>query len=1293
MSADKGRSQTKAGQSATVSGSVSDLRKLAEERRGGRPNTGKAASATAGEENIPEDDLGSLQEVFRIRTGDAKTAEHKRGGAARRTPQKQSLNNLERPASRAEISALESELEDRIRLVLFEFEQPEEKSNGLYSASKENLRLTRDRMLIELGADVSALELEPWLESFIKCECLKTMCDEVSSKLSDMLSVSSTEFGNVLRKLRMNYKQTFEQMRQSWMKMKQALEHTRLQLKNAEKNSEQLQFQLSNKDNQVQSEFEAEIQRMNEDFKIERAREREKLRQTEFKMDQMSDTLKYLNEIFKTMQADASTAKTADLLSKCQRLEKENKELLEQNAEFDVVKAKLAAAEKAVKDLEANKKIQTEENSRLKLQLIRREEVVTELMEKEALRNAEIEKLQKISKLKDDELVAVDLKDAATSVLCIKCKKSLDDLSNIKSAVMGDAKGNKVAMKLQCEYYRILLPNLRGRRPNRTVSWFRSTLRCILISKMREDVALHAIKGETCRFPAFTYSWFTRDVQAMTESGTVAGGGSQVAKALHMADEDRWGLYYCLKAMSKEDPEAMVFWTLLDETHGEDGVRFILHCLSIILSLAGPSLWKQFGPSFVRCSSINARRSGDDSQENVRPNIWLDIDTAKEAVRCILVRALANSVNDAMDAIDALKVRPSLEDLASLEEFGARSVDIFDVEEAGKPIENSVADAASVESATEISQKSNKENETNINSVDLNKLQSENPTHINLFMWLRLMMQQMHADQIHRGAAIRLMFETASVGALIPQPIIGEVEKGTPFGATGSYVEYPQFQSICQTLFPHLSVAETATLFARCYDAGNHRVTSEVFLKTANWQQLFSQAMRLPILPVLRQHVDQTRGDSKGYSLQTVYLIKNKLTTTIHRKLAAISPSVKVLLNQLPERWRTLLTDAVSQTEVALKDANNAKHYSNLATSKIAASMQTGEEVENGEDAEATITVRYLHGLQPYICYRRLITLATFLKSMCDNPLLPTEVFTLSDLEKNDHHSIHLALTTAEKTLTSLEQGIVVASTSKSLEQMLKSKNSTTALHTYDNFDRVRKNLVARRLQSVVRKFLNADVPVPKAVRLCMPIGYLANSKKKSDKSMSSLKSREIVMEPWWGQSCVAEIFAFKLSYDKKAKALGLPLLSLAQATVSYFYFIYGCLPVAERSVQDLFVAVKTYRLGVPRLKLFAAFVGDSRDLDEGVTEILKAPHAVELYLQLLVEIHKSIATTGARKTEKSAKISELSAMGVVVVNEASSFNMNKGKTLLVLSLKIITSFFPIYLYLRSKLVELTRLL
>jgi len=225
----------------------------------------------------------------------------------------------------------------------------------------------------------------------------------------------------------------------------------------------------------------------------------------------------------------------------------------------------------------------------------------------------------------------------------------------------------------------------------------------------------------------------------------------------------------------------------------------------------------------------------------------------------------------------------------------------------------------------------------------------------------------------------------------------------------------------------------------------------------------------------------------------------------------------------------------------------------------------------------------------------------------------------------------------------------------------------------YHSFESVRVRLIARRLQNVFRKFLSRDVVVPRSVRLCMSPGYLgmasfatatietpvpvskyvtrASSSVTPTAGMSSktnqsgkgggftitseklyLRNREVYHEPWWGQCLVAEVFRYKLTYDAKAAShdakaasLGLNPISLAQAVTASQYVLWGTMELAETVVQDLFLCVRAYRLGVSRLRLFAAFLGDGRDLDEPVADMLQTPHALSTYLNLLMEVHREL--------------------------------------------------------------------
>jgi hypothetical protein len=186
-----------------------------------------------------------------------------------------------------------------------------------------------------------------------------------------------------------------------------------------------------------------------------------------------------------------------------------------------------------------------------------------------------------------------------------------------------------------------------------------------------------------------------------------------------------------------------------------------------------------------------------------------------------------------------------------------------------------------------------------------------------------------------------------------------------------------------------------------------------------------------------------------------------------------------------------------------------------------------------------------------------------------------------------------------------------------------------------------RRKLVARRLQAFVRACLNhASVTVPRPVRALMRAGYVRGAR--------GLRHRAVLREPWWAAAQVAEVYAFKVAYDAKACRLGLPPLPLGEAVCALNFARFGVVDVAERETHDLFFTARMYMSALPRVRLFAAFLGmqgagefeevvgqptdeDRRDaaLMEGA---LRTPHAAALYLDLLVEVHREVAATKAWK-------------------------------------------------------------
>ncbi|CAM9979583.1 unnamed protein product [Ascophyllum nodosum] len=144
-----------------------------------------------------------------------------------------------------------------------------------------------------------------------------------------------------------------------------------------------------------------------------------------------------------------------------------------------------------------------------------------------------------------------------SSVLCIKCRKALDDLGNIADALEKERQ-LKGEVRLQCHGYRLLLPNLKGYRPPRTVAWVRTVMRAVLRAKIWDDSVLRYKQDLRVRFPEFAYSWFEPSKASMATANAI-----ERSKLVAQANDDRWGLYYGAKALARENAEATIFWHVL----------------------------------------------------------------------------------------------------------------------------------------------------------------------------------------------------------------------------------------------------------------------------------------------------------------------------------------------------------------------------------------------------------------------------------------------------------------------------------------------------------------------------------------------------------------------------------------------------------------------------------------------------------------------------------------------------------------------------------------------------------
>lgn len=878
----------------------------------------------------------------------------------------------------------------------------------LFDPLKDSMLLFRSRLLKHLQVTEETAQREQSLHLLIQAESMNSICDETAAKLCAMVSVASSDLGAVMRKLRAAYADCFRDAREAWKEVHSRWKQDEEELGVLRSRLASYADDLKERETLVRRRMEVKIAEMERQHAEQADKDNLKLKEAEQQIQQMAESLRALNGIFKTMQQDEAATKATDLILKCTRLESAVESMGQQVNQLDRAREELRREAAKNKQLEAELRQKSLDLLTLRGEMARRDATIATLMEKEALINAEMATLKQITEKKSTErdVEEADLEGPPTSVLCIKCKKGLDDVSNIRSVLL--AARDDAANRLECEGFRVLLPNLRGRRPDRSSSWVRGCMRSILVCKMREDVVIHNISGEHARFPHFVYTWFERETLGF---GTAANNATLLA-----SDEDRWGLYYGARAMSKDaDAEAMLFWSLLDEVHQQDGLQFLMHCMSVAFTMGGAPLWAQFGGLMHDCGSIKRL-----SEDPVPTYIWLSLRTATDATKAIMSKAAAPQLATTLETIDTMKEAP-VDGVLDSEEPVA--------EEKTKKTGKSKLDRATA-----------KETEP-----------AKEPTHINFFMWLRVMLRQFQEDQNTKHAAIRLMFEAASVGALTPQLHVSS--------EGGKAVEYPQFQAICSSLFPTLATSDYVALFSRCYEAGKKKVTADVFTKMADANQYFSRTMYLEAIPLLTPEdyvaPSSLREATPEITSRRTVIPKNmttvgkavkpfqdhmaaKIHSIVHRKLAVLTPELRQVSLTLPERWRSVLKVARDRVQTALNESM--------------ARIVRRQKVSAVEGAKAPDSfVHAVDGLQPYNEYKRLLALIIVFKSYTENPFIPSDIFA----NEQQRTLAKPNLCRAEALVTHLEDAIFICGGESSMLQK--------------SFEQARITIVVRRLQATYR--------------------------------------------------------------------------------------------------------------------------------------------------------------------------------------------------------------------------------
>jgi hypothetical protein len=382
------------------------------------------------------------------------------------------------------------------------------------------------------------------------------------------------------------------------------------------------------------------------------------------------------------------------------------------------------------------------------------------------------------------------------------------------------------------------------------------------------------------RMPEFVYAWFSpwrpiRDEKLEAEygvtpveppalkstgDGSEAGGGdTEDADEGHLmrsflsaeqrqmlADEERWCLYYGVKALVQQGYlEAKLFLSLLDEKFGEDELVFMLYCYQLLDVLVGGKL--NWGPlrdkvayhSFSReFDHLFGLPSTSPTSSSMKPppvvpkTIWISPYHASLATSIVLARA-TESERDTLD-------KKMMEYVVTNVPDDERPIVFLTPEQMGittgpftkkKPRRRHFAQKNAA--ATASSDAGNDSDE-----------ESEPQQFIDAHLWVELMMLEYKEEQAHRRAAIRLMFQTAT--SSMTNGDMNMLSNGVTSGTnTGSTMDMEQFRVMVRTLNDETPAFVVATLFRNAYTKGNGVVTFDAFMDAAEATQFFSTCMRL----------------------------------------------------------------------------------------------------------------------------------------------------------------------------------------------------------------------------------------------------------------------------------------------------------------------------------------------------------------------------------------------------------------------------------------------------------------
>lgn len=809
-------------------------------------------------------------------------------------------------------------------------------------------------------------EVQPLVRIFF----LQKWSDLILGELEAMLMTSFLEQGVLQRKARIQYAQVFSDLEKLYGSRCSELHNTREDLARLRLEITQSTATHELTMHAVKQEYESEIKRLTQTYEVRSLDMEHKLAESKDQVTKMSDTMKTLNTIFRQMREDTERVKAVELYENFIKLEKKCEQYKEEVEQLRplVQQNHLVSEQLATAQIEC----QTLKDTIVSLETLvaSKDSMIANLMEQQSdliasqeLRTAQLEELLRRaaedaeeedaddemssgrtkSSNEVDELVpeGISTKERSQPLrragggVCVRCKRDLRqmsirggvievsnemaELAHAQDSEYSDFDGNMMTTiakkkRMACLHFRILLPNFRGRRPQREVAWTFSCIRSIIFAKQIDDAMCRRSGGCVplrVRMPEFVYAWFSpwrsiKDEKYFQEYGTdPENGRGQKENSTEddiitanltpeqkqfQSDEDRWCLYYGVKALVHEGYlEAKLFLSLLDEKYGEDEQVFMLYCYRILDILIGGRL--NWGPlrevvSYEQFSKQYEQLYGEDTAippeevKRVPKTVWISVYHASMATGVVLSKATESE-------------RVTLD--KKILEFA-----VTNLPEEDRP-------TIFLTPITSIP-KSNESKHLNHHHVD-DQYENQSPEQfVDANLWVELMMMEYKEEQTHRRAAIRLMFQTATASSFAVADYNNTSIDRTQGGlVNASAMDMEQFRIMIRALNDEMPSHMIATLFRNAYDRGNGAVNFDSFMDAAESAQFFSSCMRLdsPASSIAR-----LAGDPNSPTV-AVLSTSSRAASMVHKYFTLLRQELAATIAAQP-LWSRSVTDFLS---------------------------------------------------------------------------------------------------------------------------------------------------------------------------------------------------------------------------------------------------------------------------------------------------------------------------------------------------------------------------------------------